>query len=48
MSAAISELLQDPGRMRTLGLKGKAYVEHNFRRDQLMKELARVLKERFS
>jgi glycosyltransferase involved in cell wall biosynthesis len=48
ISTAISALLQDPERMRALGLKGRAFVEQNFRRDRLMEELAHTLKERFA
>jgi colanic acid biosynthesis glycosyl transferase WcaI len=47
VNAAITALLQNPRRMRALGLKGRAFVEQNFIRDELMEELAKALKERF-
>ncbi len=46
MSAALSALLRDPERMRALGLKGRAFVATNFRRDRLMEEFTRTLVER--
>ena len=47
MNSAISVLLRDPERMGIMGLKGRTFVERNFRRDKLMEELARTLIERF-
>jgi colanic acid biosynthesis glycosyl transferase WcaI len=48
IGAAIAELLQDPERMRVLGLRGKTLVRSEFRRDRLMEELLRAMKARFS
>jgi colanic acid biosynthesis glycosyl transferase WcaI len=47
VNAAIAALLQNPQRMRALGLRGRAFVKQNFIRDKLMEELANALKERF-
>ena len=48
IGTAIAELLQDPERMRVLGLRGKRRVRSEFHRDKLMGELLRALKERFA
>lgn len=47
LSAAIFALLQDPEKRRALGSKGRAFVEHNYRRDKLMERFTRTLLERF-
>jgi colanic acid biosynthesis glycosyl transferase WcaI len=48
ISGAISELLSDPERMRTLGLRGRSRVRTDFHRDKLMEKLACALEEHFA
>ena len=45
---AVVELLQEPERMRVLGLRGRACVQKDFHRDELMEEFAHALEERFA
>jgi colanic acid biosynthesis glycosyl transferase WcaI len=44
---AIRQLLRDPGLARSLGNRGREFVEQNYRRDKLMEGLAHELEERF-
>jgi colanic acid biosynthesis glycosyl transferase WcaI len=48
ISTAISELLRDPERMRTLGLRGRSRVQTDFHREKLMEEFACALEEHFA
>lgn len=48
LSAAVAQLLRDPGKMRLLGLNGRTRVQSDFHRDKLMEELAFAFKERFA
>ncbi len=43
----IRRLLLDPGLSRSLGEKGREFVEHNYRRDKLMEDFVRKLARRF-
>jgi len=48
ISTAISDLLRNPERMRTLGLRGRSRVQTDFHRDKLMERLASALEEHFA
>jgi glycosyltransferase involved in cell wall biosynthesis len=48
ISTAISELLRDPERMRTLGSKGRFRVQTDSHRDKRMRQLACALEEHFA
>jgi len=45
---AITSLLDDPALMQELGSKGREFVQQNYHREQLMEQLLRELKDRFS